>query len=138
MREKLLSHGSDLTLEKAVDIARSHEVAQVQLKTIVSTGANAVSTGANAASQVVHAVSRRTHRAIAQRPAQNKNSENSRDSSNHVDIVQGSTPRQRNVQQKDGNVTNVKNITTLPRRAEATPSETHTKRKGKCMKYQTE
>lgn len=34
VREKLLNAGSELTLEKAIDIARSHELAQAQLKTI--------------------------------------------------------------------------------------------------------
>ncbi|KAK7912921.1 hypothetical protein WMY93_013132 [Mugilogobius chulae] len=34
VREKLLSQGSDLTLEKAIDIARSYEIAQDQLKTM--------------------------------------------------------------------------------------------------------
>lgn len=34
VREKLLNAGSELTLQKAIDIARSHELAQAQLKTI--------------------------------------------------------------------------------------------------------
>lgn len=32
VREKLLSQGAELTLDKAIDIARSHELAQIQLK----------------------------------------------------------------------------------------------------------
>lgn len=52
VREKLLSVGSDLTLDKAIDIARSHEVALAQLKTI-SGGGNS---SPNEPS--VHAVSR--------------------------------------------------------------------------------
>ncbi len=36
VREKLLNVGSELTLEKAIDVARSHELAQAQLKTIAS------------------------------------------------------------------------------------------------------
>lgn len=35
VREKLLSHGAELTLDQAIDIARSHEIAQVQLKEMV-------------------------------------------------------------------------------------------------------
>jgi len=35
VREKLLSHGAELTLDQAIDIARSHELAQVQLKEMV-------------------------------------------------------------------------------------------------------
>ena len=34
VREKLLNVGSDLTLDKAIDIARSYEIARVQLQTI--------------------------------------------------------------------------------------------------------
>uniref|UniRef100_A0A674EBM2 Gypsy retrotransposon integrase-like protein 1 n=1 Tax=Salmo trutta TaxID=8032 RepID=A0A674EBM2_SALTR len=34
VREKLLNVGSELTLDKAIDIARSHELAQAQMKTI--------------------------------------------------------------------------------------------------------
>lgn len=49
VREKLLDAGSDLTLDKAIDIVRSHEIAQEQLKTI---------SGGNG-EQSVHAVSRR-------------------------------------------------------------------------------
>lgn len=48
VREKLLKVGSDLTLEKAIDIARSHEMAQAQLKTIASS-----STGCSCHSQTV-------------------------------------------------------------------------------------
>ncbi len=36
VREKLLNVGSELMLEKAKDVARSHELAQAQLKTIAS------------------------------------------------------------------------------------------------------
>ncbi|KAJ8332653.1 hypothetical protein SKAU_G00424420 [Synaphobranchus kaupii] len=36
VREKVLSHGPDLTLEKTIDIARSHELSQHQLKTMCS------------------------------------------------------------------------------------------------------
>ncbi len=36
VREKLLNVGSELTLEEAIDVARSHELAQAQLKTIAS------------------------------------------------------------------------------------------------------
>ena len=53
VREKLLCHGPDLTLEKAIDIARSHELSQQQLKTMGFPAANT-------ASQSVHAVSRRS------------------------------------------------------------------------------
>ena len=51
VREKLLCYGPDLTLEKAIDIARSHEVSQQQLKTMDC----ATVSGA----QSVHAVSSR-------------------------------------------------------------------------------
>ncbi|RXN11580.1 Retrovirus-related Pol poly from transposon [Labeo rohita] len=40
VREKLLSVGSELTLDKAMDIARSHEVAQAQLKTFANSACN--------------------------------------------------------------------------------------------------
>ena len=50
VREKLLCHGPDLTLEKAIDIARSHELSQQQLKTMFPHSANPVG-------QSVHAVS---------------------------------------------------------------------------------
>lgn len=36
VRDKLLNQGSDLTLDKAIDIARSYEIAQDQLKTMVA------------------------------------------------------------------------------------------------------
>lgn len=49
VREKLLSVGSELTLDKAMDIARSHEVAQAQLKTFANSACNP-------RDQVVHAV----------------------------------------------------------------------------------
>ena len=49
VREKLLCHGPDLTLEKAIDIARSHELSQQQLKRMDS-------------ATTVHAVSRRPFR----------------------------------------------------------------------------
>ncbi|MEQ2207333.1 hypothetical protein XENOCAPTIV_010652, partial [Xenoophorus captivus] len=35
-REKLLSQGPELTLDKATDVARSHELAQLQLKAMAS------------------------------------------------------------------------------------------------------
>lgn len=35
VREKLLSQGAELALDKAIDIARSHELAQMQLKEVV-------------------------------------------------------------------------------------------------------
>lgn len=34
IRKKLLSHGAELMLEKDIDIARSHELAKQQLKTM--------------------------------------------------------------------------------------------------------
>lgn len=37
IREKLLSQGAELTLEKAIDITRSHELAQIQLKEMTET-----------------------------------------------------------------------------------------------------
>uniref|UniRef100_A0A1A8L2U7 Gypsy retrotransposon integrase-like protein 1 n=1 Tax=Nothobranchius pienaari TaxID=704102 RepID=A0A1A8L2U7_9TELE len=40
VREKLLSQGSDLTLEKAIDMARSYEIAQTQLKAMVDPHTN--------------------------------------------------------------------------------------------------
>ncbi|RXN07241.1 EGF-like module-containing mucin-like hormone receptor-like 1 [Labeo rohita] len=49
VREKLLSVGSELTLDKAMDIARSHKVAQAQLKTFTNSACNP-------RDQVVHAV----------------------------------------------------------------------------------
>lgn len=52
VREKLLCHGPDLTLEKAIDIARSHELSRQQLKTMGCPTANT-------ASQSVHAVNTR-------------------------------------------------------------------------------
>lgn len=36
VREKLLSQGSELTLDKAIDIARSYELSQVQLKAMAN------------------------------------------------------------------------------------------------------
>ncbi|KAL6471840.1 hypothetical protein MHYP_G00204900 [Metynnis hypsauchen] len=56
IREKLLCYGSGLTLENAIDIARSHELSQQQLKTMVFLTANQ-------ASQSVHAVNRWTNKA---------------------------------------------------------------------------
>ena len=35
-REKLIQEGSDLTLEKAIDIARTDEMAKAQLKTMTT------------------------------------------------------------------------------------------------------
>ena len=52
VREKLLSQGADLTLDKAIDIARSHELAKQQLKTM----------GAARDHDTVHAVNRRPYR----------------------------------------------------------------------------
>lgn len=51
VQEKLICHGSDLTLEKAIDIASSHELLQQQLKTMISPDANM-------ASKSLHTVSR--------------------------------------------------------------------------------
>ena len=50
VREKLLNVGSEVTLDKAIDIARSHELAQAQMKNILR--------GSTCASreQAVHAV----------------------------------------------------------------------------------
>ncbi|KAI4880495.1 hypothetical protein NFI96_000640, partial [Prochilodus magdalenae] len=50
VREKLLSHGADLTLEKAIDIARSYELAQAQLREMV---------GKEHSSEAVHTISRK-------------------------------------------------------------------------------
>lgn len=50
MKEKLLNVGFDLTLDKAIDIARSHEITQSQLKTIA--GGNS-----GPCEQTVHAIS---------------------------------------------------------------------------------
>ncbi|KAI4890019.1 hypothetical protein NFI96_007835 [Prochilodus magdalenae] len=50
VREKLLSQGPELTLEKAIDIGLSHELAQLQLKAMASD------------SQEVHAIHRRTNK----------------------------------------------------------------------------
>lgn len=52
VREKLLCHGPNLTLEMAIDIARSYELSQQQLKTMVN----------SAAGQSVHAVNKKTPR----------------------------------------------------------------------------
>lgn len=43
VREKLLSHGAELTLDKAIDIACSHELAQAQLKDLNSDAVHAIS-----------------------------------------------------------------------------------------------
>lgn len=58
VREKQLCVGSDLTLDKAIDIARSHEIAQAQLKTIA---------GGNPGQheQMVHAVNRHSSKDAA-------------------------------------------------------------------------
>ena len=50
LREKLLSQGADLTLEKAIDIACSHELAQQQLKSMGQS---------SKAHETVHEISRR-------------------------------------------------------------------------------
>ncbi len=55
VREKLLNVGSELMVEKAIDVARSHELAQAQLKTIASS----MSTSREHA---VHAISGHTQR----------------------------------------------------------------------------
>lgn len=55
VREKLLSQGAELTLEKAIDIARSHELAKQQLKIM----GNAKD---HSHHDTVHAVSRRPYR----------------------------------------------------------------------------
>ncbi len=55
VREKLLCYGPNLTLENAIDIARSHELSQQQLKTMVFPTANP-------AGQSVHAVNRWTNK----------------------------------------------------------------------------
>ena len=52
VREKLLSQGAELTLEKAIDITRSHELAKQQLKTM----------GNARDHDTVHAVSRKPYR----------------------------------------------------------------------------
>lgn len=57
VREKLLSVGSALTLDKAMDIARSHELAIAQMRAIEN------STMSSTREQVVHAVHRRQHTA---------------------------------------------------------------------------
>lgn len=62
VREKLLSAGSELTLDKAMDIARSHELAQAQTRTIEGN----VGSTTSAREQVVHAVHWQQH---AQRDA---------------------------------------------------------------------
>ena len=52
VREKLLCQGADLTLEKAIDIARSHELAQQQLKSMGQS---------SKAHETVHEISRRAN-----------------------------------------------------------------------------
>ncbi|XP_056880704.1 uncharacterized protein LOC130521067 isoform X1 [Takifugu flavidus] len=59
VREKLLSVGSDLTLDKALDIARSHGMAQAQLRSFANSGS------ASSREQGVHAVSRHTSKGAA-------------------------------------------------------------------------
>ena len=54
VREKLLSHSADLTLDRAIDIARSHDLAQAQLKDMVG--------GGGPSGDAVHAVGRRHDR----------------------------------------------------------------------------
>lgn len=52
VRKKLLSQGAELTLDKAIDIARSHELAKQQLKTM----------GHARDHDIMHAVNRKTYR----------------------------------------------------------------------------
>ncbi|KAL0968110.1 hypothetical protein UPYG_G00262530 [Umbra pygmaea] len=69
VREKLLSHGAELTLDQAIDIARSHELAQAQLKEMVG--------GRDLNNDAVHAIGRRpeqrrthaTYKAKSREPA---------------------------------------------------------------------
>ena len=67
VREKLLNVGSNLTLDKAIDIARSHELAQAQLKTIAG-GYNGPH------EQTVHAIGRQPSKSAAWRTRQDKTS----------------------------------------------------------------
>ncbi|CAI5681852.1 unnamed protein product [Oreochromis niloticus] len=52
VREKLLSQGAELTLEKAIDIARSHELAKQQLRSM----------GHSRGQETVHAIGRKPHK----------------------------------------------------------------------------
>ncbi|XP_024117609.1 uncharacterized protein K02A2.6 [Oryzias melastigma] len=64
VREKLLSVGSDLTLEKAIDVARSHEIAQAQLKTFAGNDHN------------VHAIERHSSKTASWKPRQSRSKRN--------------------------------------------------------------
>lgn len=55
VRKQLLYYGPYITLENAIDSARSHELSQQQLKTMISPAVNL-------ASQSVHAVNRWTNK----------------------------------------------------------------------------
>lgn len=65
VREKLLNVGSDLTLDRAIDIVRSHDMAQAQLKTIAS-GSSGLQ------EQTVHAIGRHYSRKTAWKTRQDK------------------------------------------------------------------
>ncbi|KAG7479045.1 hypothetical protein JOB18_016283 [Solea senegalensis] len=65
VREKLLSVGSDLTLDKAIDIVRSHDIAQAQLKTVASGNSGLHE-------QTVHAINRHYSRKTAWKTRQDK------------------------------------------------------------------
>lgn len=76
VREKLLSQGAEFMLVKAIDIARSHEIAQQQLK-LISQGKDSSS------NDTVHAVGRKSYKRKAkqrqdrtQRSPQRKSSQN--------------------------------------------------------------
>lgn len=58
IREKLLNVGSDLRLDKAIDIARSHDMAQAQLRSFASNSASP-------REQSVHEISRHTSKGAA-------------------------------------------------------------------------
>lgn len=64
VREKLLNEGSELTLQKATDIARSHEFAQAQTRAIEAN----VSNMTIARDPVVHSVQRQQQAATRRRP----------------------------------------------------------------------
>lgn len=69
VREKLLNVGSDLTLDKAIDIARSHEIAQAQLKTIDGSSSSQ--------EQAVHAIGKQSTKKVAWKARQGKMKEHS-------------------------------------------------------------
>lgn len=68
VREKLLNVGSDLTLDKAIDIARSHEIAQAQMKTI---------DGSSSQEQAVHTIGKQFTKKGAWKARQGKMKEHS-------------------------------------------------------------